>query len=48
MTFGKTYKGLFKPKNPKKYNGDSTNIIYRSSWELRVMKWLDEHPKVVW
>jgi hypothetical protein len=48
MTFGKTYKGFFKPKNPKKYNGDSANIIYRSSWELRVMKWLDEHPKVVW
>jgi hypothetical protein len=48
MTFGKTSKGFFKPKNPSKYNGDSTNIIYRSSWELKVMKWLDEHPKVIW
>jgi hypothetical protein len=48
MTFGKTSKGFFKPKNPKKYNGDSTNIVYRSSWELRVMKWLDEHPKIIW
>jgi hypothetical protein len=48
MTFGKTLKGFFKPKNPNKYNGDSTNIIYRSSWELKVMKWLDEHPKVIW
>lgn len=49
MTFGnKSHKGWFTPKNPKKYNGDSTNIIYRSSWELKVMKWLDEHPKVIW
>jgi hypothetical protein len=48
MTFGKTYKGFFKPKNPKKYNGDYTNIIYRSTWEVRVMKWLDEHPDIIW
>jgi hypothetical protein len=49
MTFGKkTYKGRFQPKNPKKYNGDANNIIYRSTWEVRVMKWLDEHPNVVW
>jgi len=49
MTFGKkTYKGRFQPKNPKKYNGDADNIIYRSTWEVRVMKWLDEHPNVVW
>lgn len=49
MTFGKkTYKGKFQPKNPKKYNGDANNIIYRSTWEVRVMKWLDEHPSVIW
>jgi hypothetical protein len=49
MTFGKkTYKGRFQPKNPKKYNGDADNIIYRSTWEVRVMKWLDEHPNVIW
>ena len=48
MTYGKSYKGFFNPKNPKKYNGDSTNIIYRSTWELRVMKWLDIHPNVIW
>jgi hypothetical protein len=49
MTYGKkTYKGRFQPKNPKKYNGDADNIIYRSTWEVRVMKWLDEHPNVVW
>ena len=49
MTYGKkTYKGRFQPNNPKKYNGDADNIIYRSTWEVRVMKWLDEHPNVVW
>lgn len=49
MSFGnKSYKGWFKPRNPKKYNGDANNIVYRSSWELRVMKWLDEHPNVIW
>ena len=49
MTYGKnTYKGVFKPKNPTKYNGNSDNIVYRSSWEVRVMKWLDDHPQVIW
>ena len=42
----KTYKGAFKPKNPGKYNGDSTSIIYRSSWELRFMSYLDSHKDV--
>lgn len=41
-------KGRFQPKNPKKYNGDSTNIVYRSSWELRVMKYLDDNPNIIW
>lgn len=43
-----SYKGRFIPKNPKKYNGDPNNIIYRSSWEVRVMKYLDENPNVIW
>lgn len=42
-----TYKGKFSPKNPKKYGGDSTNIIFRSLWELRVMKYLDENTNVL-
>jgi len=37
----KTYKGSYKPKNPSKYKGDYTNIIYRSSWELKFMKYCD-------
>ena len=43
-----SYKGWFKPRNPQKYKGDANHIIYRSNWELRVMKHLDGHPSVVW
>jgi hypothetical protein len=43
----KPYSGIFKPSNPKKYVGDHTNIIYRSSWEARVMSWLDKNPSVI-
>ena len=39
---------MFHPKNPKKYRGDANKIIYRSSWEVRVMKWLDDNPNVIW
>ena len=41
------YKGKFSPKNPKKYKGDPTNIVYRSLWELRVMKYLDDNPAIL-
>jgi hypothetical protein len=39
--------GFFKPKNPDKYRGDPTNIVYRSGWEKRVMAWLDENKNVL-
>lgn len=38
--------GTFEPKNMKKYVGNSLPR-YRSSWEKRVMIWLDESPSVV-
>lgn len=41
------YSGKFRPKNPAKYVGDSTNIIYRSSWECRLMDWFDRNPDVI-
>ncbi len=41
------YSGFFRPSNPKKYMGDPKNIIYRSSWECKVMYWLDKNPDVV-
>jgi hypothetical protein len=43
----KYYQGRFKPKNPKKYMGDPTNIIYRSGWEFKLMRYLDAHPDVL-
>jgi hypothetical protein len=42
-----SYKGYFRPTNPLKYKGDPNNIIYRSSWELKLMIYLDRHPEVV-
>lgn len=41
------YSGRFIPKNPKKYVGDANNIIYRSSWECKVMSWLDQNDSVI-
>lgn len=42
-----SYKGFFRPRNPKKYKGDPTNIIYRSGWEAKFMSYLDNHPDVL-
>ena len=42
------YSGIFKPRNPQKYNGDASRIVYRSSWEARVMNYLDDNPSVIW
>ena len=42
-----SYKGYFKPRNPSKYMGDPTTIIYRSSWELKLMRYLDSHSDVI-
>jgi hypothetical protein len=41
-------KGRFRPKNPQKYRGDANNIIYRSTWEIKVMNYLDDNPNVIW
>ena len=41
------YQGRFKPTDPTKYKGDVSNIVYRSSWELHVLKWLDLNTDVV-
>lgn len=44
---GKYNQGTFKPRNISKYVGDYTNIVYRSSWEFRMMMWLDDNPAVL-
>ena len=41
------YSGLFKPKHPEKYVGDPNNIVYRSSWECKVMSWLDNNDSIM-
>ena len=41
------YSGRFIPKYPKKYIGDANNIIYRSSWECKLMSWLDQNPAII-
>lgn len=40
-------KGIFKPANPQKYKGNSSNIIYRSSWEFKFMMAIDNSPEVI-
>jgi len=45
--YTKTYKGRFRVANVAKYKGDITNIVYRSLWELKFMKWCDSSLSVV-
>lgn len=43
----KYYKGKYKPVHPEKYKGDPTNIIYRSLWERKVMRYLDGNSSIL-
>lgn len=43
----KYHQGKFHPQNPNKYIGDPNNIIYRSGWELKFMRWCDRSSKVI-
>lgn len=45
--YKQTYKGLYRVKNIEKYKGDITNVVYRSLWELRFMKWCDTNDGVL-
>ena len=40
------YQGRYTPSFPHKYKGDPNNVIYRSSWEYKFMKWCDITPSV--
>lgn len=42
-----SYKGRYTPSNPQKYLGDPSNIIYRSSWELKFMKYCDSNDNIL-
>ena len=43
----KSYRGKYKPMNPKKYKGDSSQVIYRSLWERKLMVYCDKNNSVV-
>jgi|TARA_B100001250_G_scaffold93320_1_gene77777 hypothetical protein len=42
-----SYKGKYKPKHPRKYKGDPTNIIYRSLWERKFMMYCDSSNNIL-
>tara|TARA_Y100000361_G_scaffold84991_1_gene75388 strand:- start:14114 stop:14554 length:441 start_codon:yes stop_codon:yes gene_type:complete len=41
------YSGQYKPVNIKKYKGDPRKIFYRSSWELKFMKYCDINAAIL-
>ena len=41
------YSGKYQPKNPQKYKGDPTRIVYRSSWEARCMHYFDLNENII-
>ena len=40
------YSGTYIPNNPNKYKG-TKKIIWRSSWELKFMKYCDREPNII-
>ena len=42
-----SYKGRYTPRNPKKYRGNHNNIVYRSLWELKFMKYCDRSASIL-
>jgi len=42
-----SYKGKYQPSYPKKYKGDSSNIIYRSLWERKFMVYCDMNENIL-
>ena len=43
----KSFKGIYKPTNPKKYVGNPNNIVYRSLLERKFMVYCDNNPGVI-
>lgn len=41
------YRGKYKVKKPEKYEGDYTNVIYRSLWERQFFRWCEDNSDVI-
>lgn len=41
------WRGKFTPKNPEKYVGDSSKIVFRSRIELRYFQYFDTNPAIL-
>lgn len=44
---GKYQQGFYNPRNPEKYIGDLSKIIFRSSYELKFMKYCDNFSSIL-
>ena len=44
---GESIKSKYQPSYPKKYKGDSSNIICRSSWERKFCRWCDLNESIL-
>jgi hypothetical protein len=42
-----TYKGRYRVTFPAKYKGDITDVVYRSGWELKFMRWCDLNSSIL-
>ena len=41
-----SYNGKFRPRHPRKYKGDPTNITFRSLWEKKFMSYCDLNESI--
>ena len=41
------YSGRYTVKNPSKYDGDPTKVVFRSLWERQTFRWMDDNPNVI-
>ena len=44
---GESIKSLFKPKHPRKYQGNPNNIICRSTWERKFCNYCDQSANIL-
>lgn len=48
MAYGKNAsRGKYTLKHPHKYDGNPNNVVWRSSWELKLINYLDKNSNVL-